>query len=400
MLILLGRPGSKNPQRYQNVAYLDEASGGFWLPSGSEWVWFTCAISGAHGDAGIPGPTGDPGPAGPKGDTGAAGPIGPTGATGAQGIQGIPGPEGDQGVPGVDGLDGADGVQGETGPTGPQGAAGAVGAIGATGSTGPRGEQGSTGLTGSAGSIGATGPQGAKGEKGEVGAKGEKGATGLTGATGATGLQGPKGETGIQGPAGAQGIPGVQGIPGPTGATGANGQSGQQGGQGNQPDTAASVVVATPAQVMPAGINYVTGSAITLPATLRAGMKFRWRVYVSKTDGGLASPIIQVYVGTNGSASDTSRLAITGQVQTAMVDAGIFDIEVVITAAGAAGNLMASITLAHNLGITGLATGTWGMHGRSENFDLTAGTKIGIAMNPGLKGVWTVNRLVKETLNP
>jgi len=157
----------------------------------------------------------------------------------------------------------------------------------------------------------------------------------------------------------------------------------------------------TPAQALASGDTYVTGSAINVPANPRVGRRFRWRVFVSKTAAGTAAPIWIARFGTAGTIADTARCTMTMQAQTAVVDQGVFDVEVEITTAGASGIAVMLITCAHRLGTTGLSIGDGGDTPiASSAFDLTvANLKVGVSVNVGTSGAWTVNRLITETMN-
>jgi hypothetical protein len=139
---------------------------------------------------------------------------------------------------------------------------------------------------------------------------------------------------------------------------------------------------------------YVTNSNVPVPGgVVKVGMKFKWRIVVTKTGAGTAAPIVKVYVGTNGSLSDTARLTFTSSIlQTAAIDTGLFEIEVIVRSIGASGVIQGYCAISHHLAATGfLAQAGDLMQGASAGFDTTpANLQFGISLTPGTSGVWTV----------
>lgn len=244
-----------------------------------------------------------------------------------------------------------------------------------TWSTGVAGATGATGATGGTGGVGATGP---------TGATGSGGATGGVGATGSTGPTGPTGTNGTNGSAGATGATGGTGATGPTGTF------------------ALYSTPSTAQQQISASETYLTGSGIAVPAgKLKVGSVLMWRIALDKTAAGVATGIFKVYVGTNGSLSDTARITFTLGAQTAAVDAGM--VEVWVTCRGplsASGILQGTLSMRHNLAATGLATLQAVVAGASAGFDVTvANLIVGISATPGASGVWNIQQCYTETLN-
>lgn len=166
-------------------------------------------------------------------------------------------------------------------------------------------------------------------------------------------------------------------------------------------DDPIAVVHSTPAQALATTETYVTGSAIAVPAGFRAGGLFRWRIFISKTNAGTAAPVFAIKFGTAGAVGDTTRITITAQAQTAIVDIGEWVIEAQVTTAGASAIVVGMIRLYHQHGATGLSIGSGGETPvASSAFDLTvANTKAGVSITSGASAAWTVNRLITEVLN-
>lgn len=147
-------------------------------------------------------------------------------------------------------------------------------------------------------------------------------------------------------------------------------------------------------QTASAADTYLTGSAFTLAGRIQAGSFFRWRIHATKTAAGVATPIWLVRVGTNGSAADTARLTMTGNPQTAAADSGIWEVEVVVRNATSSGVLSGAVKSPSR--ITGFSNGTavTTLQVTSSAFDITpASTKIGLSVNPGASGVWTITEV-------
>jgi hypothetical protein len=144
--------------------------------------------------------------------------------------------------------------------------------------------------------------------------------------------------------------------------------------------------------------TYITGSALQFPAVrpLKVGTRLRWMIAVTKTGAGVATPIVNVRFGTNGSTADTARITFTGAAQTGVVDEGMLVIELTVRGPiGASCVVQCSMRMLHN---TAAATGLWGaitpvLKATSAAFDCTTANIIaGISINPGASGVWTVTQ--------
>lgn len=95
---------------------------------------------------------------------------------------------------------------------------------------------------------------------------------------------------------------------------------------------------------------YITGSAITMPATSKTngGMstntRMRWVVGLTKTAAGTGSFQIRFYRGTNGSTADTADATVSLGTQTAAIDSMLLNVTLVVTATGGTGSYFYAIT--------------------------------------------------------
>ena len=145
-------------------------------------------------------------------------------------------------------------------------------------------------------------------------------------------------------------------------------------------------------QVVSAADNYLTGSALAVPAhLLQVGARLRWTIWMTKSAASTATPIWNVRVGTGGVVGDTARLTFTSVAQTAAADTGRVDIEVLVRSFGAAGVITGCLQLSHNLAATGFANlSSPTLVATSAGFDMTvANLIVGISVNPGTAGVFT-----------
>lgn len=155
-------------------------------------------------------------------------------------------------------------------------------------------------------------------------------------------------------------------------------------------------------QTANAADTYLSGSAVAMSGRIKAGTFFRWCITATKTAAGVATPIWNLRVGTNGSTSDTSRGSATGVAQTAATDTGVFNVEAIIRAVTATGTIQAWWRFAHKNATTGFANVAQDQvfQSLSGTFDLTAsGLIIGLSVNPGASGVWTIQSVTVDTVN-
>lgn len=140
-------------------------------------------------------------------------------------------------------------------------------------------------------------------------------------------------------------------------------------------------------------------NGLQLPSfSMQAGMVFEWYFPVTKT-AGTAAPVYTIRIGANQTTADTSRLAITGPAQTAVVDTGFVRVMVTCRSVGVSGVLTGMAWLQHNLAATGLANTPAGfslVQATSAGFDNTAlqGQYIGLSVNPGASGAWVVEQVL------
>lgn len=148
--------------------------------------------------------------------------------------------------------------------------------------------------------------------------------------------------------------------------------------------------------------TYLTGSDILIPAgAVKQGTRYHCIFNVVKTAAGIATPIINVRFGTNGSTADTSRGTLTFSAQTAAVDDGVYEIWVTFRAAGASAVIQSLGQLTHRLDVTGLAAiGSESEIATSGSFDCTvSNSRIGISVNGGASAAWTVSLVQAEMTN-
>jgi hypothetical protein len=157
-------------------------------------------------------------------------------------------------------------------------------------------------------------------------------------------------------------------------------------------------------QTVNAADAYLTDSDLLIPSFhLQAKTRFVWNVSASKTGAGTAQPVYSIRIGANRTTADTARLALTGPAQTAVADIGTLTVMVTVRSVGASGVIQGTAFWAHRgtaanttTSGTGFANDTTGhIEGTSAGFDTTAtgGTYIGLSVNSGTAGVWTVTQV-------
>jgi hypothetical protein len=150
--------------------------------------------------------------------------------------------------------------------------------------------------------------------------------------------------------------------------------------------------------------TYVTGSNLTVPVGLlmQVGTACRWRIAMTKTGAGVAAPVWIIRVGTAGTTADAARVTFTQvALQTAVIDAGVVDITAILRNVGAAGVMAGVLTMNHVLAATGFSTLTMNVQQvTSAGFDTTvANSIVGLSVNPGAAGVWTLQVVDSEMVN-
>lgn len=169
--------------------------------------------------------------------------------------------------------------------------------------------------------------------------------------------------------------------------------------------TAVSASVATQ-QIAAATSAYLTDSKITVPpGKLRIRTVLRWRLHIDKTAAGVttSAAIFIVRIGTAGAIGDAAILTFTfPATQTAVVDDGDVDIEVVIRGPLSASCIAAgSLRMTHNLAATGFANvPVVSLKTVSAGFDATvANLFVGLSCTTGAATVINFQQIVAETLN-
>lgn len=146
--------------------------------------------------------------------------------------------------------------------------------------------------------------------------------------------------------------------------------------------------------------TYVLNSDILIPSFgFQVKAMFRWILPLSKTAAGIAAPAYSVRIGAARSTADTSRLLLTGPLQTAAVDDGVLTIYIVVRSIGVAGVIQGDMNMDHNLAATGFASNaTAAVHATSAGFDMTAlaGLYIGLSINGGAAAAWTLSQIRAE----
>lgn len=143
--------------------------------------------------------------------------------------------------------------------------------------------------------------------------------------------------------------------------------------------------------------TYITNSGLLIPSFgLKAGMQFKWMMTVTKTAAGTAAAIFQVRIGAAQSTADTSRATATATTaQTAAVSSGLIMVTCHVRSSSATGQLVVGVGVMSNN--AGLGSGITNL---PATFDTTAlaGQFVGISINPGTAGVWTIDSVVSELL--
>jgi hypothetical protein len=142
--------------------------------------------------------------------------------------------------------------------------------------------------------------------------------------------------------------------------------------------------------------TYVTGSNVLIPSWgLQTKTSIIWRLQVSKTAAGVATPTFIIRTGTNASTADTGRhtLAATSA-QTANADEGFLTIMLTVRTVGSSGQTAATAFWSHTQAATGFASDANGMISGTSTWDMTgvAGHNIGISVNGGALAAWTVTQ--------
>ena len=146
--------------------------------------------------------------------------------------------------------------------------------------------------------------------------------------------------------------------------------------------------------------SYITGSNIIIPSWgLQAGTSFLWKISLSKTAAGVATPILNIRIGTGLSTSDTSRLTLTGPAQTADTDTAVLCVMVTVRSVGASGVIQGTMWWSKNSSTAGFANNNNGIvEGTSSGFTNTGlgGNSFGLSINGGTSASWTITQVQVE----
>jgi hypothetical protein len=159
----------------------------------------------------------------------------------------------------------------------------------------------------------------------------------------------------------------------------------------------------TSSQTINAVDAYVTGCKINIGGKINGGTVIRMRGTVTKTAAGTVAPIFTVRFGTNGNITDTARHTFTCVAQTAATDTGFFEIDVIINTVNVNATTFSVLRFQHFNTTTGLANKAQIqiIQNTSATFDTTlSNLNIGLSINPGASGVWTILGANAEIRNP
>ena len=148
---------------------------------------------------------------------------------------------------------------------------------------------------------------------------------------------------------------------------------------------------------------YLAGSSVVVAAgDFKAKGQYHCVFDMVKTGAGVATPIINVRIGTAGTTGDTSRLTFTFGAGTGVIDTGHFEVWVNwrTVGSGTSAVVQGICKGEHNLATTGLFNNaaTWTIVGTpSAGFDSSTATTIGVSFNGGSLFSGT-NTLVQATI--
>lgn len=148
--------------------------------------------------------------------------------------------------------------------------------------------------------------------------------------------------------------------------------------------------------------TYLAGSACLIPTgRVKAGTMYRCKFHATKTAAGVATPVINLRVGTAGTTADTSRVALTFAAQTAVADEAFIEVWGTFRAAGATAVLQGVGMIDHTLAATGFSTANTSIkNATSAAFDATAANlQVGLSVNAGSAAAWTVTLVQAELQN-
>ncbi len=149
---------------------------------------------------------------------------------------------------------------------------------------------------------------------------------------------------------------------------------------------------------------YVVGSSVAIPATgIQAGTRYHMILEASKTAAGVATPILNIRFGTNGSTADTARCTLTFTAQTAATDTGTFEVWVTFRTVGSGTSAVMQCVAQrlHGASVTGFGTlVSETQKATSAGFDSTVASSIvGVSANGGASAAWTISLVQSELTN-
>lgn len=141
--------------------------------------------------------------------------------------------------------------------------------------------------------------------------------------------------------------------------------------------------------------TYITDSDLLIPSFgMKAGQLYRWYMTVTKTAAGVAAAIFQARIGSARTTADTSRASATQTTaQTAAVSSGIIIVTLQVRSVSATGQLVFGVGVTSNN--VGLGSGITNLPATFDNTAL-AGLFVGLSINPGAAGVWTIDSVHSE----
>lgn len=148
---------------------------------------------------------------------------------------------------------------------------------------------------------------------------------------------------------------------------------------------------------------YIAGSALMFPANPSVGTVLRWAISVAKSAAATATETWSIYFGANGSTADTSRVAFTGDTETAAADEARVDIIATIRGPISASCIVqGQFVMDNNLSTTGFSNTARKAQVRatqSSAFDITGlPLYAGIVLTTGASHAITIRQCVAEVV--
>ena len=158
----------------------------------------------------------------------------------------------------------------------------------------------------------------------------------------------------------------------------------------------------TTGQTINATSAYITGTKLPL-TDVKSGTIVTWKISLSKTAAGVASPIWNVRLGAAGSITDTNIIQITSAPQTASADVGYVTIECIFRSGiGTSSVITCHLNIAHNITGGGLSTtinfNGWNQTNPAGIF-INPSHFIGVSVSNGTSAVWTINQVTATMTN-